>query len=425
MRYNERDGYIPLKGGFIMSITLVKEGKNEGKYRVRVQPVDPITGERYSLPVQYASSQKEAEKIEQRLWGKSADGNDRVTAGKQFIKLFDEYVEEGYRGGKWSVGTYKAWKYSSDIFHEYFPKAKMKDMSQQRIREFARKFVTDRNLSVNANSVVVRRLTHMRSFLGQYVGSVYRINPVPERALNQFFRIDEMTEERQRYVLSDSEINALVTEIELGLNFREPYRCISRLAIYVDLLTGMRPQEVQALTWDSLIEQNGEYLFRLSDSWNEHEYKLNGHLKARKRGATRITLPISPKLKGYLDEFKVSQEKYLRERGITNRQNFIFLNLNDYKKCSMGYPVTQTSLNQMLRHLGNKIGLSIGNRTWTMYSLRHTVATKLGGTPGMSYPWAAERMGHTLAEFTRTYVHSDRDMDTRMTKLWLNSSAQE
>ena len=54
-----------------------------------------------------------------------------------------------------------------------------------------------------------------------------------------------------------------------------------------------------------------------------------------------------------------------------------------------------------------------------MYTCRHTVATKLGNTPGMSYPWAASRMGHSLEMFmkTYTYVHADQNKSQMMMNL--------
>ena len=37
---------------------------------------------------------------------------------------------------------------------------------------------------------------------------------------------------------------------------------------------------------------------------------------------------------------------------------------------------------------------------------------------GMNYSWAASRLGHTLNEFMRTYVHVDNDLNSQMMKLW-------
>ena len=96
------------------------------------------------------------------------------------------------------------------------------------------------------------------------------------------------------------------------------------------------------------------------------------------------------------------------------------LNLCNYKKASLGIPVNQHRMNDMLHKLGKLANLKIlRNEKWPMYSLRHSAATKLGNTPGMSYPWAASRLGHTLAQFMRTYVHVDQDINQEMESKWL------
>ena len=38
----------------------------------------------------------------------------------------------------------------------------------------------------------------------------------------------------------------------------------------------------------------------------------------------------------------------------------------------------------------------------------------------MSYPWAAEKMGHSLQMFMNTYVGVDPDMNKQMNKLWVS-----
>lgn len=93
------------------------------------------------------------------------------------------------------------------------------------------------------------------------------------------------------------------------------------------------------------------------------------------------------------------------------------LNITDYNLCSLGYPITQKSMNDMLKRLSRKVEINNQELNISMYTCRHTVATKLGNTPGMSYPWAASRLGHSLKMFMRTYVHVDEDRNEEMLQL--------
>ena len=119
-----------------------------------------------------------------------------------------------------------------------------------------------------------------------------------------------------------------------------------------------------------------------------------------------------------MKEFKNVQQEYLEKNKLVNANDFIFLNMTDYQKCQLGYPITQTSLNEMLKKLGQDIGIKPNGKRWSMYSLRHTTATKLASIDGMNCSWAASRLGHTLNEFMRTYVHVDNDLNSQMMKLW-------
>lgn len=53
-----------------MAITQIKSGKNEGKYRVRIQPTDNETGKTIPVPsrVTKTSSKREAKQLEEQMW---------------------------------------------------------------------------------------------------------------------------------------------------------------------------------------------------------------------------------------------------------------------------------------------------------------------------------------------------------------------
>ena len=55
-----------------MAITLIKSGKFAGRYRVRIQPVDKVTGKIIKVPsvVTKSTDRQEAVKLESQLWVK-------------------------------------------------------------------------------------------------------------------------------------------------------------------------------------------------------------------------------------------------------------------------------------------------------------------------------------------------------------------
>ena len=240
---------------------------------------------------------------------------------------------------------------------------------------------------------------------------------IRDRPLTKFFRRDEMNAPVKKYVFTNNEINVLKDRIYRELGVTRISYWTTRIAILIALDTGMRPQEIQALKWSQITNDGSFKVFRINDSWNEKEKHLNGHLKSRPHGESRLTLPLSEPLLQLLNKFRHCQLELLKENGLTNFNDRILLNITDYHLCALGYPITQKSMNDMLKQLSKKVGVNNQNLNISMYTCRHTVATKLGNTPGMSYPWAASRLGHSLKMFMRTYVHVDEDRNEEMLRL--------
>lgn len=408
-----------------MAITKIKKGKYAGKYRVRIQPIDRLTGKaiRIASQVTKTGNAVEAEKLEKKMWD-DFHGQQLLVQTKLDQPLVDEfqrYVDDCQEVGKWSNSTAYDWQYTAKLVKEYFGRQKIRDVREGDINKFAHQYVRDHNARVAKHSTVDRQLQNLRCFFGKMERYGLKINPVPKGALSEFFRRGDMTRPDEKYIFSDSEIHQIKQYIYDELQNKSFVYWGSRLAILIALDTGMRPQEIQALRWDELTEEEGLTVCLINDSWNERSREMNPTLKDRMQGDTRMTLPLSDDILGLLKKYHRKQTEFLQRKSIKNVNNFILLSLNDLARCTAGYPIAQRSMNDMLKAIVKKLGITGNGLSITMYTCRHTVASKLGNNPQMSYPWAASRLGHTLEMFMRTYVHPDEDMNESMLKLVVSS----
>lgn len=149
------------------------------------------------------------------------------------------------------------------------------------------------------------------------------------------------------------------------------------MALWVEAETGMRPQEIQALKPSNLTQDEGHWVFRINDSYSELTKKLNGHLKARRKGENRLTPPITQQLYDQLQVFKQKQAKFIKDKGLRTTSELYFLNLTDYRLARLGYPVTQRSMNDMLKEICRRIGVNNGDSPLSCYTLRTTCGTRL------------------------------------------------
>lgn len=79
-----------------MALTKIKTGKNKGRYRVRIQPIDPVSGKAISIPSKIAKNLQEAKKLERLMWGQYEKSGVNVEEDATFAKRFSEYCEKEY-----------------------------------------------------------------------------------------------------------------------------------------------------------------------------------------------------------------------------------------------------------------------------------------------------------------------------------------
>lgn len=253
-----------------MALSKISSGKNKGKYRVRIQPIDPITGKVVSIPSQIVPNKLEAKKLERLMWGEYEKEGAKPDQDNIFALEFKEYCEGEERAGRWSYPTYKDWSYTSRLVSSFFGKTKIKDVKENLIRDFARDYIKVHGATVAKNSTIDRRLQHLRQYFEflKEQGEV-KVNPVPKSALHKFFRYDEFSVSQQKYIFTDEEVKNIKAEILRELTTLPTSFWVSRIGLLIILDTGMRPQEVQVVKWSQLKKDGDFNIFEINNSWSE------------------------------------------------------------------------------------------------------------------------------------------------------------
>lgn len=399
-------------------ITKVKNGKHVGKWKVRIQPVDEITGKRISFPVKYADSKKEAVKLERKLWAEYEDGLNLSDGNAIFADTFQKYVNR--RAKTISPVTLKAWQESANDFKAYFKQAKISKITTSLVSKYAHDYVDKHQATVSKSSIIAKRLIHMRNFFKTLEGKAIKENPVPEGALKLFFKQSDFSVSKEWYILSSDELKQIRNLIIKELNHSSVMNWGSKLAILIESYTGMRVGELQALKFNNVVFEDSVWTFRINNSWSDYTKSFTGALKARPKGYSRSLLPLPKEVITLLKRYQDKQLSFLNEHELENPLDLIFMNLHDYKAAADDEPIRQKSINDMFKAICEKLDIQSGDKQLSMYSFRHTICTNLANTPGMSYPWAAEKMGHSLQMFMNTYVGVDPDMNKQMNKLWVS-----
>lgn len=385
-----------------MAINKITDENNRyfGKYRVRVQPM--INGVKVSVPVHYTTTKRKAKKLEATLVKDAKSGFKYARSTELLTDALSKWIQHQIDLDRWSPVTQRSWRFTERMVKRYASGLRINNCNQDTMRKFIHDYVNDRGVTVAAHSSADRLLQQLRTFFLTLEGISIKKSPVPKKALDFFFRKDRQSVVKGKYVLTDNEFNGLRRLIKHELADLLVQNSVGRLALWIEAETGMRPQEVQAVRFDDLAKDEGHWVFKIHDSYSELQHKMNGHLKSRKIGEWRFTPPISQDLYDTIKSFQQQQSKFIKEKQLGNPNNLICLCLSDYRLARLSKPISQRSMNELLKKLCRKVGVNNGNRPLTCYTLRTTTGTRLARLGDYSY--ASDRLGNSLAVYMRYYV---------------------
>ncbi|WP_251548161.1 tyrosine-type recombinase/integrase [Limosilactobacillus caecicola] len=409
-----------------MSIQKVtnERSKHYGEWKVRAQPRDNA-GNTVNLPIRYCKGTKnDAKRLYDRL---VVEFQQQSTYFQEkqltLVEAFQSFLDSNKSVEAWEIRTQRDYEYTLRILKEYVPNLLMAKVNELTIQKFIRQFAKDHHLTVATGTVLDKRIRHLRYFFNQSVGSIFAHNPVPQNAMKRWFKKSEMVAPDKKRYFSEQQLHQLTSYVIKRLSEVDVTDSIALIGILIALNTGCRPSEIQALKWDDLVldpstEDYDYHVFHLTDSYNQTEGKLTGHLKSRVRGQSRYTLPLDKPSYHSLLNYQDKQTKLLNRYKIKNH-GFILLNIRDFKRAKEGRILSQESMNGMLKRICRRLEIVDTTKGISMYTCRHSVAS-LTAAKGMNIAWSADRLGHSNEVYLKKYVHPEQSLSSKLLNVWLD-----
>ena len=185
--------------------------------------------------------------------------------------------------------------------------------------------------------------------------------------------------------LTNEEIKLLKQAVINGLN---PYNT-SRYMILTALYTGMRKEEIQALTWDDINKINGT--ISINKAWDDTKKDF----KPTKTDKSKRVIPVNRELLHCLEDLKPNNSNII-SLSHSSKSRMIFKNV-------LGTIPTSTALNKCLRSIMQDCGIK--KQGFHFHSLRHVHVAYLI-SKGVDIYAISKRLGHSNVSITlNTYSY--------------------
>lgn len=295
------------------------------------------------------------------------------------ISLYDYFVHwvDTYKRPKLSQISIDRYDSLGKLIHAYFGNTAINQISRSNYQNFINQYGKK-----HAPSSVQKTNGFIRACVNSAILDDYLIK--------DFTQSVTLTADDSRVVkveyLSLDEIQRLIKAIINGRH----YGYTSRYMILTAIYTGMRKEEIQALTWKDIDFKNGS--INISKAYDEklHQFKPTKTSESVRKIAVNAELL-----------------KYLKELQVHSKSTMIFMD-------QFGTIPTSTALNRTLRKLLQDI--NVHKEGFHFHSLRHShVALLL--SQGIDIYAISKRLGHSnITTTTNTYAYLLDEYKYRMDK---------
>jgi integrase len=362
-----------------------------GGYQVIVYAgIDPVTGRQRQIARQ-VKSKREAERLEAKLRAEVAAGRHRGTSARTVGELLDLYLTwRATNGTPLSPATLN--DYRSMIETKLRPALGRLRLTQVDAVALDRFYGTLREGSEQSPALSGSRVRQIHAVLSGALGLAARYgwityNPArlatPPAAQGDKRKVPTPAEVREVLAAAEREDQAF------GLFLR---LCAT---------TGLRPGEVCALRWCDLDLDAGE--LAVTGNVVHTSGLAAGYVrKGPKSEHGQRTMALDPRTVELLAAHKARRRARLGEWDATLAEDAYLFAIDEAGR----HPVRRDAMGKQFGKLAARLG-----HEYTMYGLRHFMATQLGAVASTST--VRERMGHGSLQVTSIYTHrvgqADRD----------------
>ncbi|WP_308556769.1 tyrosine-type recombinase/integrase [uncultured Lactobacillus sp.] len=303
---------------------------------------------------------KEADKVEKEL--------DTVNINLKDISFADYYNRwyETYKGNSSLADiTKKRYLIFYKVIQNYFKNKKLRDVKRIEYQQFINWYGKDH---------AWKSVSKLNGAIRQCVS--YAIDD--DIIAKDFTHNVQLTHNKEKELkveyLNNDEIKVLKKATIEGLNKNNT----SRYMILTALYTGMRKEEIQALSWNDIDELHGT--ININKAWDDAKKDF----KPTKTVKSKRIISVNRELLQYLDDLK------------SNNSTMIFKNV-------FGTIPTSTALNKCLRNIMKQSGIS--KQGFHFHSLRHVHVAYLI-SKGVDIYAISKRLGHSNVTITlNTYSY--------------------